>query len=215
MPAKSGKTYDVGYEPRDRRRRRTSQSTEPARRHLAVLPGGLSDEPTPYISDPDAMQESVPVTVAIIDGRPFSCAVMELAIARTYDFEVVFSGRSTEDFEKSGVEADLVVLALLDASGGLALDAVRRLAQTKRVLVTAPAQHVPSMIDAINVGARGCLTEHRDEYEIVNALRAVAQEAIYFSAESSEYLRDRLAAGQHGAARLGWTTTCRRLHCTT
>ena len=155
MPAKFGETYDVGNEQRDRRRHRTSQSNKPARRHLAVLPGGLSGERTPCVSDPDEMQGSVPVTVAIIDGRPFSCAVTELAIARTYDFEVVFSGESAEEFEKSGVEADLVVLATPD---GPALYAVRRLAQTKRVLVTAPPEHVPSMIDAICAGARGCIT---------------------------------------------------------
>lgn len=148
----------------------------------------------PYVSDPDATEGSVPVTVAIIDGRPFSCAATELAIARTYDFEVVFSGRSAAEFERSGVEADLVVLDLLATPGVPALDAVRRLAQTKRVLVTAPAEYVPSMIDAICVGARGCLTEYKDDDEIVNALRAVAQEGIYFSAESHGYLHDRLAA---------------------
>ncbi len=140
------------------------------------------------------MQASVPVTVAIIDGQPFTRAVMELAIARTYDFEVVFSGGSAEEFEKSAVEADLVVLDLVATPGGPGLDAVRRLAQSKRVLVIASAEHVPLMIDAICVGARGCLTEYNDEYEIVNALRAVAQDAVYFSAESSEYLHDRLTA---------------------
>jgi DNA-binding NarL/FixJ family response regulator len=150
----------------------------------------------------------VPVTVAIIDGRPFTCAVTELAIARTYDFEVVFSGGSAEELEKSGVEADLVVLDLLAIPGGTALDTVRRLAQTKRVLVTAPVEHVPSMIEAIRVGARGCLTGYKDEYEIVNALRVVAQEAIYFSAESSEYLHDRLAAAD--PAPRNRTTTVRR-----
>lgn len=154
----------------------------------------MGGEPAPCVSDPDAMPASAPVTVAIIEGRPFTCAVMELAIARTYDFEVVFSGESAEEFEKSGVQADLVVLDLLATPDGPALDAVRRLAQTNRVLVTAPAEHVPTMIEAICLGARGCLTGYKDQDEIVNALRAVAQEAIYFSAESSEYLHDRLAA---------------------
>jgi DNA-binding NarL/FixJ family response regulator len=184
----------VGNQQRNRYRRDPAQRTEPAARHLAVLPRVPGGEPARYAFDPDTLPGSDPVTVAIIDGQPFSRAVMELAVGQTYDFEVVFSGRSAAEFYESGVEADLVVLDLLAAPGCAALDAVRRLARTGRVLVTAPAEHTPLLIDAICAGAHGCLTEHKDEYVIVSALRAVAQEATYFCAESSAYMHDRLAA---------------------
>lgn len=169
-------------------------------RHLAVLPvippDELGGEPAPYTSDPEVLPGCDPVTVAIIDGQPFSRAAMELVIGQTYDFELVFSGRSVDEFDESGVEAELVVLDVLAVPGRPALDAVRRLARTGRVLVIAPAERADVLIDAICVGARGCLARHEDEYVIVSALRVIAQEAIYFCAESSAYLHDRLAAAR-------------------
>ena len=183
---------------RNRHRRSTAQRTGQATRHLALLPVILPDEPdgepAPYASDPEALPGCDPVTVAIIDGQPFPRAAMELLIGQTYDFEVVFSGRSVDEFDESGVEAELVVLDLLAAPGRAALDAVRRLARTGRVLVIAQAELADVLIDAICVGAHGCITRHEDEYVILSALRAVAQEAIYFCAESSAYLHDWLAA---------------------
>jgi DNA-binding NarL/FixJ family response regulator len=158
-----------------------------------ILPNEPGGEPAPYASDPEGLPGCDPATVAIIDGQPFSRAAMELVIGQTYDFEVVFSGRSVDEFEKSGVEAELILLDVLALPGRAALDAVRRLVPAGRVLVVAPAERADVLIDAICVGAHGCLTRHLDEYVIVSALRAVAQEAIYFCAGSSAYLHDRLA----------------------
>jgi DNA-binding NarL/FixJ family response regulator len=188
----------VANQQRNRHRRYTVQRTGKAARHLAILPVIPPDEPggepAPCASDPDALPGCDPVTVAIIDGQPFSRAAMELVVGQTYDFEVVFSGRSVDEFDESGVKAELVVLDVLAAPGRAALDAVPRLARAGRVLVIAPAEPADVLIDAICVGAHGCLTRYEDEYVIVSALRAVAQEALYFCAESSAYLHDRLAA---------------------
>ena len=180
-----------------RNRRYAVQRPGQAKPHLAVLPMVLPNEPggepALQVPDPEELPVRNPVAVAIIDGQPFSRAAMELVIGQTYDFEVVFSGRSVDEFDESGVEADLVVLDVLGVPGRAALDVVRRLAPTGRVLVIAPAERADVLIDAICAGAHGCLTRNEDEHVIVNALRAVAQEAIYFCADSSTHLHDWLA----------------------
>lgn len=162
--------------------------------NLVVLPGGPDTSVPSLVPDPDTLPGWAPATVAIIHGQPLLRALLELAIAQTYDFEVVFCGRSADDLGDSGVDADLVVFDLPTMAAGPALEAVYRLARDRRVLVTAPAANACLLMDAVCAGAHGCLTDFDDEYATLSALRAVARGGVYVCAELSGYLRDRLAA---------------------
>jgi DNA-binding NarL/FixJ family response regulator len=188
----------------------TVPRAERAERHLGVIPqvppAGLTRAPVPYAGGQEAWPGCDPVTVAIIEGQSFCRAGIEQAIEQAPDFEVVFSRRSLDDLEQSGIQADVIVLDLFATGDSPALDAVRKLARTTRVLVTAPAERADVLIDAMHAGAHGCVTRHEDRQLIVNALRTVAHEALYFCAESSAQLRNWFAAtGQAESAPLSAT----------
>jgi DNA-binding NarL/FixJ family response regulator len=130
-------------------------------------------------------------TIAIVDDHPMTRQGIEWFIASQPEFTVLASVNSVEELQ-SVPEIDVVVLALYLGAGTPCFSAIEQLCERMRVLAIAPSDDAGDLVTAIRAGALGYLTQSAEGREIVTALAAVAQGAMYVASGFGGHIRGRL-----------------------
>ncbi len=127
-------------------------------------------------------------SVAIIDDHPLYRHGLALAVEQSEDFRLVADAASIEQFDRLGVQADVVLLDLhlpgIEGAEGVA----HICALGHRVIVVSAAGAPDDVIDAVAAGAAGYLTKDADAQDIQRAIRAVADGQAYVSPTLASYL---------------------------
>ncbi|GAB3439919.1 response regulator [Actinophytocola sediminis] len=123
--------------------------------------------------------------VAVVDDHPVAREGLRAILAAT-EIEVVAAHAHPD--ELGAVEYDVVVLDLyLDPdSGRPALDHVRRLAETRPVLVISASRHPEDVVAAVNAGASGFLNKQSTAESYVEAITVLAAGDFHVSAQLAD-----------------------------
>lgn len=140
-------------------------------------------------------------TVAIIDDQPIARAGMERLIADQPHFDVIVSVSSAGEFEAVDRRCDVVVLAARAGTGRAQADTIAGVAKVAHPVVASTWEAPMAVAEAFRAGARGCVTRHSEQEELLTALRIVASGGLYvcaalaerFQAEMGRVARDGLA----------------------
>jgi DNA-binding NarL/FixJ family response regulator len=128
-------------------------------------------------------------TVGIIDTQSVWRAGMAQLVSALTTLRVVSAVSSVEELDVGSGLPDLVVLDLPLRRGRVCLDPVISLARQCLVLVTSAPENVSSLLEALRMGARGCVTRQSTERVIVTALAAILSGGLYICPD--------VAAGVH------------------
>ena len=134
------------------------------------------------------------VLVAVIDDHPVFRHGLAHAVTEAPDMELVAAAASVEDYEarKSAVAPtrppDIVILdlGLPGKRGAAAVEHICGLGS--KVLVVSADGSQEAVVDAVGAGAPGYLTKSSEPYEVLVALRTIANGITYVSAALATFL---------------------------
>ena len=165
------------------------------------------------------------VLVAVIDDHPVFRHGLAHAVTEAPDMELVAAAASVEDYEarKSAVAPtrppDIVILdlGLPGKRGAAAVEHICGLGS--KVLVVSADGSQEAVVDAVGAGAPGYLTKSSEPYEVLVALRTIANGITYVSAALATFLvrshrkdPDDCAVGAHPARARGAPAIGGRFH---
>lgn len=136
-----------------------------------------------------------PCRVAIIDDQPITRAGMERIVADLPTFTVGASVASVEEIDALEGPYDLAVIAVASRGARSSADAIASIASIAKVaypVVTSTWDSQNMLSDAVQAGARGCVTRHCEREEMLTALRVVAAGGLYVCAGLVEQLHREL-----------------------
>jgi DNA-binding NarL/FixJ family response regulator len=131
------------------------------------------------------------IRVAIVEDHPVFRKGLIQVVETAQGLELAGAVRSVDDFDTLRVGDGVIVLLDLQLQGSRleGADAVAHLvAGGHRVLVVSASEQAADVVQAIGAGARGYLSKHTEETEILGAIQAVAQGRTYVSATLAGYL---------------------------
>lgn len=140
--------------------------------------------------DPAPGSDARTCRVAIIDDQPISRAGMECIVGDDPEFIVAASVSSVEEIDAldgpGGYDAAIVALTPRDARSPA--DTISIIAKVAYPVITSTWDGQNMLSDVIRAGARGCLTRHCEQHEMLTALRVVAGGGLYVCADLVERL---------------------------
>jgi DNA-binding NarL/FixJ family response regulator len=131
--------------------------------------------------------------VAIVDEQPVSRTGLRQLATEDPRFRVVASVDSVNELEAQRPPFDVVVLSLPLRSGESPLSDITRIAQLGHPLVISAWDRTPTLLAAIQAGARACVTRQADQQVVTDALRAVARGGLYLCHRLVGQFHDELA----------------------
>ncbi|MDT5028836.1 MAG: hypothetical protein QOE61_5262 [Micromonosporaceae bacterium] len=120
-------------------------------------------------------------SVAIIDDQPITRAGMERLASAEPQFTMVASVSSVEELDQVGGSGgcDIAILALPLHGRRNHIDTITSVAKVAHPVVTSTWDRPMALADAVRAGARGCVTRHSEQDEVLTALRIVASGGFY------------------------------------
>jgi DNA-binding NarL/FixJ family response regulator len=136
-------------------------------------------------------------SVAIIDDQPIARAGMERLIGDHPQLDVIASVSSVAEFDTAtqGRTCHLVVLAVPSRNDHTDAETVAHLAKVAHPVVASTWDRPMALAQAFRAGARGCVTRHSGQQEMLTALRVVATGGLYVCATLVEQLRSEISHG--------------------
>ena len=132
-------------------------------------------------------------SVAIIDDQPITRAGMERLIGDEPHFTVVASVESVDQIGvPDGVGRYDVAIVAIPARGVHYLDTIASIAKVAYPVVTSTWESASMPAEAIRAGARGCVTRHSEQREVLTALRIVASGGFYVCPDLADQLQTEL-----------------------
>jgi DNA-binding NarL/FixJ family response regulator len=133
-----------------------------------------------------AVDDAELLAVAVIDHQPITRAGMERVVAEQPQFVVAASVGSIDQLDPPPRGYDVAVLALPPQDPDTWAGTVSSLSMIARPLVVSSWERPNAVTDTIRAGARGCVTRHSDQDEVLTALRTLARGGIYVCADLAD-----------------------------
>jgi DNA-binding NarL/FixJ family response regulator len=117
--------------------------------------------------------------IAIVDDQPIRRGGMERLVQEDAQLKVVASVAGVDDLEAAGPPADVVVLNLARPAEAASLSLIGRVADLSRPLVVSAWDQPASLLAAVRVGARACVSRRSDPAGMAAALTVVTLGGFY------------------------------------
>jgi DNA-binding NarL/FixJ family response regulator len=149
-----------------------------------------------------ADQPAPAYVVAVIDDQPITRSGMERLVAEQPRFTVAASVASADQLDTAGEAGgyDVAILALPPRPRGSGADTISSVAKIAHAVVVSTWDGPAALSNAVRAGARGCVTRHSDQEEILTALATVAAGGFYLSAALVDQFQTELGRAAREAA---------------
>jgi DNA-binding NarL/FixJ family response regulator len=140
--------------------------------------------------------------VAVIDDQPITRSGLERLVAEQPRFTVAASVPAVDQLDAAGPPGgyDVAILALPPRARGVATDTIVSVAKIAHPMVVSTWDTPGALSNAVRAGARGCVTRHSDQDEILTALATVAAGGFYLSAALVDQFQAELGRAPREAA---------------
>jgi DNA-binding NarL/FixJ family response regulator len=128
------------------------------------------------------------ITIAAVDDHQVICEGVRHMFGSRPGVHVVVTASSIEQFQATGLDADVVLLDLYLGTAGPSLWAVRELTKRHRVLVMSVSSKPSDVRAAIQAGAAGYLVKQADADTFFDAVDQVAGGGFYLSSQLADIL---------------------------
>jgi DNA-binding NarL/FixJ family response regulator len=144
------------------------------------------------------------IRVAIVDDHPVARWGVEHILESRPELRVVCSAGSLEELATSTAEVDVVILDLYLHGDRPALQAIRELTASRRVLVMSASTSRGDVLAALRAGADGYLSKQASDDAFIAGVRQVAAGGFYLSSQLADLLQADLERrdGTAGTVRL-------------
>jgi DNA-binding NarL/FixJ family response regulator len=119
------------------------------------------------------------ITVAIVDDQPLARTGLEQVAASVRGLTIAASVATVEELDNREADHDVVILHIPNHDHGLPIETISRIAQSSRPVLIATWDRPPSLLAAIQAGARGCLTRQSSHEAVARALTVAAEGGFY------------------------------------
>src|SRR3569833_2077760 len=137
----------------------------------------------------DHAADSQMSTVGIVEDHPIYRSGLIQVIGDTDDLTLINAAGSVEDYRQGYPDHCDVLLLDLDLPGVSGPEAVAAVSPwAYAVLIVSGSEAYRWVAEAMAAGARGCLTKHAEDFELLEAIRGVARGHTYVTPTLALYV---------------------------
>lgn len=146
------------------------------------------------------MKPSNQINVALVDDHILVRSGLKLMLKQVDDIQVVFEashGRELLDkMESSPIDVILLDIEMPVMDGKETLEHLRKHFPEIKVLILTMHQHDSFIVNMMEIGANGYLLKESNPDEVIDAIRTVNREGVFFNAGTSKALLSKLTNNQ-------------------